>query len=123
MNGSDAFVLDIPADFRWEAVPPTVAAAAAPPSLDVDRLGDLATAVSEAVGMAMAAQGSERVGIEGTVADGRMRIVVTAIGLDVDDEPGSFVGSVARHVLESLVDDVTIESGHGRVDIRFSCPV
>lgn len=124
MNGSGSFLLDIPADFRWEAVPPAVAAAAASAALDVDRLADLGTAVAEAVGVAITIPASDRVVIEGTPDDGRLELRITATGAAVDDEDMASVrGSVAWHVLESLVGNVAIEHGQGRVEIRFSCRV
>ena len=97
----------------------TTAVSLAPPDTDVDRLSDLALAVSEAAVELLRLQGAERVEMR---IDDRPESLWASLTVSAPVPAGwvqTWTGSISALVLNSVVEDVRIETNGDQVQIAF----
>ena len=97
----------------------TTAVSLAPPDTDVDRLSDLALAVSEAAVELLRLDGADRVEMR---IDDRPESLWASLGVSATVPPGwvqTWTGSISALVLNSIVEDVRVETNGDHVQVEF----
>lgn len=97
----------------------TTAVSLAPPATDVDRLSDLALAVSEAAVELLRLDGVSRVNMRIDERPHEMRAALTVAASVPESWVHSWHRSISALVLNSVVEEVRAETNGAQAEIRF----
>jgi hypothetical protein len=111
--------VEVPAQASMVQLLRTTAVSLAPPTTDVDRLSDLALAVSEAAGELLRLDGVSRVNMRIDERPQEMRAALTVAAPIPESWIHSWNRSISALVLKSVVEEVRAETNGEQAEIRF----